>query len=86
MVEGGATPLATATELEAMGFSLVIFPGGIVRLLARAAEGYYANLLASGSNEQLSEAMHDFNSLNALIGTPDMLALGERYGGGRDDA
>jgi 2-methylisocitrate lyase-like PEP mutase family enzyme len=35
MVEGGKTPPLTAAELEALGFSLVIFPGGIVRALAR---------------------------------------------------
>jgi 2-methylisocitrate lyase-like PEP mutase family enzyme len=35
MVEGGKTPPLSAAELEAIGFSLVIFPGGIVRALAR---------------------------------------------------
>src|SRR5215475_3791222 len=33
MVEGGKTPSLTAADLEALGFSLVIFPGGIVRAL-----------------------------------------------------
>jgi 2-methylisocitrate lyase-like PEP mutase family enzyme len=35
MVEGGKTPLLSAAELEAMGFALVIFPGGIVGAQAR---------------------------------------------------
>src|SRR5215831_11420152 len=35
MVEGGKTPVLPAAELEAIGFALVIFPGGIVRTLAR---------------------------------------------------
>ena len=35
MVEGGRTPVLSASALEALGFSLVIFPGGIVRALAR---------------------------------------------------
>ena len=34
MVEGGATPISSATTLEDMGFDIVIFPGGIVRALA----------------------------------------------------
>jgi len=34
MVEGGKTPPLSAAELEAIGFALVIFPGGIVRALA----------------------------------------------------
>ena len=37
MVEGGKTPTLPAAELEAIGFALVIFPGGIVRALAHTA-------------------------------------------------
>ena len=44
MVEGGKTPPLKAAELEAIGFSLVIFPGAIVRVLARAANEFYASL------------------------------------------
>ena len=50
MVEGGATPPASADELQAQGFSIVIFPGGIVRALARTAQAYYASLREHGSN------------------------------------
>ena len=44
MVEGGKTPILPAPELEALGFSLVIFPGGIVRALARTAQDIYGAL------------------------------------------
>src|SRR5690348_5618983 len=33
MVEGGKTPIVPAHELEKIGFSFVIFPGGIVRAI-----------------------------------------------------
>jgi len=79
MVEGGKTPLLPAKELEAMGFALVIFPGGIVRAFGRLASDYYASLAAHGSSEPFCDRMLDFNGLNDLIGTPDMLALGKRY-------
>ena len=49
MVEGGKTPILPAAELEAIGFALVIFPGGIVRALAKTAVDYYASLAAHGS-------------------------------------
>jgi 2-methylisocitrate lyase-like PEP mutase family enzyme len=81
MVEGGDTPLIPAAELGAMGFRLVIFPGGIVRALARTARDYYASLAAAGTNEPFRDRMFDFSALNELIGTPDMLALGRRYEG-----
>ena len=83
MVEGGKTPMLNAAELEAMGFSLVIFPGGIVRALASAARAYYGSLLATGSNNAFRDRMLDFDGLNAVIGTPDMLETGKRY---EDDA
>lgn len=85
MVEGGATPIKSAADLEALGYSIVIFPGGIVRALAKTAGDYYASLRAHGSNRPFADRMHDFNGLNAVIGTDDMLALGARFAGSQDD-
>ena len=79
MVEGGATPLRSATDLEALGYDIVIFPGGIVRALARTAQDYYASLRAHGSNRPFAERMFDFRGLNERIGTDEMLARGKRY-------
>jgi 2-methylisocitrate lyase-like PEP mutase family enzyme len=79
MVEGGKTPPLSATELEAMGFALVIFPGGIVRALGRMAGEYYASLATHGTSEPFRHRMLDFTGLNDLIGTPELLALGKRY-------
>jgi len=81
MVEGGATPISSATDLQAMGFDIVIFPGGIVRALARTAQDYYASLHKAGSNKPFADRMHDFDGLNDAIGTTDMLALGKRFDG-----
>ncbi len=80
MVEGGKTPPLSAGELEAIGFALVIFPGGIVRAFGRLASEYYASLAKHGSSEPFRGRMLDFDSLNDLIGTPELLALGKRYG------
>jgi 2-methylisocitrate lyase-like PEP mutase family enzyme len=79
MVEGGKTPSLSAGELEQIGFALVIFPGGIARALAKTASEYYASLAAHGTTEPFRARMLDFDGLNALIGTPDMVARGKRY-------
>jgi 2-methylisocitrate lyase-like PEP mutase family enzyme len=79
MVEGGKTPPLSAAELEAIGFSLVIFPGGIVRALVRTAGEYYASLAKQGTTEPFRSRMLDLGQLNTLIGTPEMVALGKRY-------
>ena len=79
MVEGGKTPPLPAAELERIGFALVIFPGGIVRALAHHAAGYYVSLAANGTTEPFRNQMLDFDGLNRVIGTPEMIALGKRY-------
>jgi 2-methylisocitrate lyase-like PEP mutase family enzyme len=81
MVEGGKTPLMSAPELQSLGFALVIFPGAIARVLAKAAGEFYASLAADGTSEPWRARMLDFDALNELIGTPEMLALGQRYSG-----
>ena len=79
MVEGGATPVRSAEQLQALGFRLVIFPGGIVRALARTAQDYYRSLRENGSTAPFADRMFDFGGLNRVIGTDDMLATGKRY-------
>jgi len=79
MVEGGKTPVKTADDLKNLGFNIVIFPGGAVRAATFQLQEYYAGLLKNGSNAEFSKQMHDFDSLNAVIGTPELLSLGKKY-------
>lgn len=79
MVEGGSTPITDAAALAALGFSLVIFPGAMVRAFAHMASGFLANLAAHGTTAAWRDRMLDFKGLNELIGTPALLELGQRY-------
>ncbi len=81
MVEGGKTPVLPAAELERLGFSIAIFPGGLARRLAFAAREYFAALKRDGTTASLQGQMLDFTGINELIGTPELLALGKRYDG-----
>lgn len=81
MVEGGKTPVKSAAELEALGYSLVIFPGGTVRALAHTLGNYLDSLKTHGTTLPWRDAMYDFTKLNQLVGTPEMLELGKRYDG-----
>jgi 2-methylisocitrate lyase-like PEP mutase family enzyme len=65
--------------LQEFGFAFVIFPGAIVRALAKAAQEFYGSLKANGSTEPFRGRMFDFDALNTLIGTPEILARGKRY-------
>jgi 2-methylisocitrate lyase-like PEP mutase family enzyme len=79
MVDGGKTPILPAAELEALGFSIVIFPAGLVRAFAFMAREYFAAIRRDGSTAALRDRMLDFNGLNAVVGTPQMFELGKRY-------
>jgi 2-methylisocitrate lyase-like PEP mutase family enzyme len=81
MVEGGQTPLQNAHELGELGYRIAIFPGGTARAVAHTLQRYYASLHAHGTTAPMRDAMLDFNQLNTVIGTPDLLAKGKRYAG-----
>jgi 2-methylisocitrate lyase-like PEP mutase family enzyme len=79
MVEGGMTPVKSAHELAGKGFSIVIFPGGTARAVSHMLQRYYDSLRQHGTTAPWRDAMLDFDQLNALIGTPELLELGKRY-------
>jgi 2-methylisocitrate lyase-like PEP mutase family enzyme len=79
MVEGGKTPIESADALAQKGFKIVIFPGGTARAVAHALQAYYASLKQHQTTASWRDRMLDFEGLNQLIGTPELLALGQRY-------
>ena len=79
MVEGGKTPVQSARELGKRGYKIVIFPGGTARAVAHALQGYYASLNEHQTTLPWQNQMLDFDGLNAVIGTPALLAKGKQY-------
>jgi 2-methylisocitrate lyase-like PEP mutase family enzyme len=82
MVEGGKTPILPAAELERLGFAIAIFPGGTARAAAFALAEYFASLKAHGTTAPFRDRMIDFDALQQLLGTAELLAAGKRYDGG----
>ena len=81
MVEGGKTPILSADELGKFGFKIVIFPGGTARAVSHTLQGYYGSLKKHQTTAPWRDNMLDFDQLNALIETPELLALGKKYDG-----
>jgi 2-methylisocitrate lyase-like PEP mutase family enzyme len=79
MVEGGKTPVQSANELQTRGFRIVIFPGGTARAVAHTLQGYYASLHQHQTTAPWQEQMLDFDGLNEVIGTDELMALGKHY-------
>ena len=79
MVEGGKTPILPAAQLAEIGFKLVIFPGGLVRAIARTMSAYFETLQREGTTASFKDQMLDFTQLNDLLGTRDILDGSKKY-------
>jgi 2-methylisocitrate lyase-like PEP mutase family enzyme len=82
IVEGGRTPTLTARQLQDLGFAIVIFPASLVRALTFTAMGLLESLRAEGHTRAWADRMLDFQGLQRLLGTEELLAAGTRYSEG----
>lgn len=79
MVEGGKTPIQDADALQAHGFRIAIFPGGTARAVVHTLQGYYASLHRHRTTQPWRSQMLDFDALNQVIGTPELMREGRKY-------
>ena len=79
MVEGGKTPLLSGPELQEIGFSLVIFPGGYVRAITKLGQRYFESLKSHETTVRFLEEMMDFEQLQDLLGTHQLLNQAKKY-------
>ena len=67
MTEFGKTPFFTASEFEAMGYAIVIWPVSALRVAAKAHEQLYAAIKRDGGTQQNLERMQTRAELYATI-------------------
>lgn len=75
MTEFGRTPFFTASEFEAMGYKMVIWPVSSLRVAARAQERLYAALKRDRSTHNMLDSMQTRVELYRTIGYADYEAL-----------
>ena len=79
MVEGGKTPMHDAAALQEIGYSLAIFPGGLIRAYSFMASEYLESLRQHGTTQPYRNRMLDFDQLQDLLGTASVLEAGAQY-------
>jgi len=79
MVEGGATPIRPASELEAMGFKLVLYAGALLRTAALAVQGTLRHLRATGSTIGIEDRLVSFDERNRITDLDGMDAWADRF-------
>ena len=77
--EGGKTPMLPASELEAMGFRLGIYPSQTHRAAIRAAQRVLRALKADGHTNQVEADLATFQEREDAVGTARWRDLEERY-------
>lgn len=71
MTEFGKTPLITASAFENLGYQMVIFPVTALRVMLKAIEEFYADLLATGTQAAYMDKMRTRAELYATIDYPE---------------
>jgi 2,3-dimethylmalate lyase len=77
--EGGKTPMVPASELEAMGFRLGIYPSQTHRAAIRAAQKVLAALKEDGDTSRVEGDLATFKEREDAVGTARWRALEEKY-------
>jgi 2-methylisocitrate lyase-like PEP mutase family enzyme len=77
--EGGKTPMLGATELEAMGFRLGIYPSQTHRAAIRAAQRVLASMKRDGDTSAIEADLATFQDREDAVGTASWRALEEKY-------
>ncbi|HUN41689.1 MAG TPA: methylisocitrate lyase [Acetobacteraceae bacterium] len=75
MTEFGRTPFFTASEFEAMGYKMVIWPVSALRMANKAQADLYAAIRRDGGTQNMVERMQTRAELYATIGYHDYEAL-----------
>lgn len=75
MTEFGKTPFFTASEFEAMGYRMVIWPVSSLRVANKAQQELYAAIARDGGTHKLIDRMQTRAELYEMIGLHDYEAL-----------
>jgi methylisocitrate lyase len=68
MTEFGRTPVLTASEFEAMGYRMVIWPASAMRVAAKVQEELYAAIKRDGGTHNMLSRMQTRKELYETIG------------------
>lgn len=80
MTEFGKTPLITAAQFNNLGYQIVIFPVTALRVMLKAVEEFYGDLLRTGTQADWIEKMRTRAELYRTLGYDDYTQLDASWG------
>ena len=79
MVENGRSPILSTEALESLGFSIAIYPGAALAVVAAALKETYAHIKATGSTAGVNTPMMPIGELHVLMGFEDVWEFDKKW-------
>lgn len=79
MIEGGATPISSATILHKIGFKIILYPLSILFANAYASLHILKELKRTGTTTKFHKNLVSFEQFNDLVDLPKFRKLESRY-------
>ena len=79
MIEGGATPISSASSLHKMGFRIILYPLSILFANAYASFQILNELKKTGTTTKFHKRLINFEQFNDLVDLPKFRKLESRY-------
>ena len=80
MIEGGTTPLSSASLLYKMGFKIILYPLSVLFVNAYATLSILKELKKTGSTKRFRNKLVNFDQFNDLVELDKFKKLEKRYG------
>ena len=80
MIEGGATPLSSASALNKMGFKIILYPLSVLFANTFATINILKELKKTGTTKKLRSKLVSFDQFNDLVELRKYRKLEKRYG------
>lgn len=79
MIEGGATPLLSSSEIHKMGFNLILYPLSVLYANTFATMQILKELRKSGTTVKLKDRLVDFDQFNEIVELSKFKKMEDKY-------
>ncbi len=80
MIEGGATPIVSASTLNKMGFKIILYPLSVLFANTFASLQILKELKKTGTTSKLTKKLVSFDQFNDIVELPKFKKLERKYG------
>ncbi len=80
MIEGGATPIVSASTLNKMGFKIILYPLSVLFANTFASLQILKELKKAGTTSKLTKKLVSFDQFNDIVELPKFRKLERKYG------